>query len=195
MLQYQKQNLDDLLDDVSGGGIERQRRFYQDFQDRLSALKPEQLAPEDRADLAILQDQTALSLMDLNEIRSHLHNPTFYVEVLGNALFSPYVLDYAPKPKRFQNIINRLQNGGFMEKKPLENWMEVLNTDDESEATIAQGLLESEGMECRAESNRVSQFPVAIGKLGLITVMVKASDFEKAKRLLDATRLMEGEEI
>jgi hypothetical protein len=82
-----------------------------------------------------------------------------------------------------------------MEKKPLENWMEVLNTDDESEATIVQGLLESEGVECRVESSRVSQLPVAIGKLGEITVMVKASDYEKAKRLLDATRLMEGEEI
>ena len=82
-----------------------------------------------------------------------------------------------------------------MEKKPLENWMEVLNTDDESEATIAQGLLESEGMECRAESNRVSQLPVAIGKLGEISVMVKAHDYEKAQKLLDATRLMEGEEI
>ena len=82
-----------------------------------------------------------------------------------------------------------------MEKKPLENWMEVLNTDDESEATIAQGLLESEGMECRAESNRVSQLPVAIGKLGEISVMVKAHDYEKARKLLDAIRLTEGEEI
>jgi len=82
-----------------------------------------------------------------------------------------------------------------MEKKPVENWMEVLNTDDESEATIARGLLESEGMESRAESSRVSQLPVAIGKLGEISVMVKASDYEKARRLLDATRLMEGEEI
>jgi hypothetical protein len=82
-----------------------------------------------------------------------------------------------------------------MEKKPLENWMEVLNTDDESEATIVQGLLESEGVECRTESSRVSQLPVAIGKLGEITVMVKASDYEKARKLLDATRLMEGEEI
>jgi len=82
-----------------------------------------------------------------------------------------------------------------MEKKPTENWMEVLNTDDEAEATIARGLLESEGMESRAESSRVSQLPVAIGKLGEISVMVRASDYEKARKLLDATRLMEGEEI
>ncbi len=82
-----------------------------------------------------------------------------------------------------------------MDKKPAENWMEVLRTVDESEATIVRGLLESEGVDCRAESSRVSQLPVAIGKLGEIMIMVKASDYEKAKKLLDATRLMEGEEI
>ncbi len=107
--QYQRQNLDDLLDDMSSAGLDRQRRFYQGFQKRLSGLKTDQLAPEDRADLAILQDQTALALLDLNEIHSHLHSPTLYVETLGNALFSPYVLEYAPKARRIENIISRLQ--------------------------------------------------------------------------------------
>ena len=32
-----------------------------------------------------------------------------YVETLGNALFTPYVLEYAPKPDRIQHIIARLQ--------------------------------------------------------------------------------------
>ena len=80
-----------------------------------------------------------------------------------------------------------------MEAKPAENWIVVLTTDDESEATIVQGLLETEGVECRVESYRVSQFPVAIGKLGQITVMVQDSDFEKATKLIDATRPQGGE--
>jgi len=75
-----------------------------------------------------------------------------------------------------------------MEKKTTENWVEVLKTDDESEATIVQGLLETQGVECRVESYRVSQFPVAVGKLGQITVMVQDSDYENAKNLIDATR-------
>ena len=82
-----------------------------------------------------------------------------------------------------------------MEKEPAGNWTEVLKTDDESEATIVQGLLETEGIECRVESYRVSQLPVAIGKLGMITVMVKDSDYEKAKEILNTTRPQEGEEI
>jgi uncharacterized protein (DUF885 family) len=45
----------------------------------------------------------------LNTIQSYRHNPTTYVELIGNALFSPYVLEYAPKPERFRHIIARLQ--------------------------------------------------------------------------------------
>ena len=68
-----------------------------------------QLTREDRADLAIMQDQIALNLLDLNEIHSHLHSPQLYVETLGNALFAPYVLEYAPKPERIRHIMARLQ--------------------------------------------------------------------------------------
>jgi uncharacterized protein (DUF885 family) len=107
--EYQKQNLDDLLDDVGTAAREKQRRFYAAFRDRLAALRTDQLTVEDQADLTILKDQTELALLDLTEIHSHLHNPAHYVETLGNALFSPYVLEFADKPKRLQSIIRRLE--------------------------------------------------------------------------------------
>jgi uncharacterized protein (DUF885 family) len=56
-----------------------------------------------------MQDQVSLALLDLTAIHSALHSPTTYVETLGNALFSPFVLEYAPKPARIRNIIARLQ--------------------------------------------------------------------------------------
>jgi uncharacterized protein (DUF885 family) len=107
--RYKKQNLDDLLDDVSLGSLDKQKHFYEDFQKRLAALKTDRLTPEELADLNILQDQTELALLDFNRIQTTLHNPTSYVETLGNALFSPYVLEYAPLRARIQNIIARLQ--------------------------------------------------------------------------------------
>src|SRR6266496_589083 len=94
--EYQKQNLDEMLDDLTPSSLERQRRFYLDFQDRLERLRPDRLTAEDQADLAILRDQVQLSLLELNDIQSPIHNPTIYIETLGNALFSPYVLEYAP---------------------------------------------------------------------------------------------------
>lgn len=107
--QYQKQNLDEMLDDFSEQNIHSQRVFFEKFRDRLSELPAGELPPEDRADLAILQDQIALNLLDLSEIQSYQHAPQLYVETLGNALFAPYVLEYAPKPDRIRHIIARLQ--------------------------------------------------------------------------------------
>jgi uncharacterized protein (DUF885 family) len=106
--KYQGRNLDEQLDDMSPASLDRQRRFYEKFRERLSSLALDQLGPEDRADLAILQDQISLALMEATEIRSHLHNPTIYVEMLGNALFSPNVLEYAPKRERVRHIMARL---------------------------------------------------------------------------------------
>jgi uncharacterized protein (DUF885 family) len=106
---YQKLNLDEMLDDMSPANLDKQRRFYQDFRERLSGFNPQKLSADERADLSILQDQIALNLLDLDEVHSHLHNPTLYVETLGNALFSPYVLEYAPLPERIHGIIARLQ--------------------------------------------------------------------------------------
>jgi uncharacterized protein (DUF885 family) len=107
--QYQKQNLDEMLDDLSAQNLARQRAFYEKFRDRLADLNIGELTPEDRADLTILQDQIALNLLDLAEIHSHQHSPQLYVETLGNALFAPYVLEYAPRPDRVRHIIARLQ--------------------------------------------------------------------------------------
>ena len=107
--QYQKQNFDEMLDDFGAQSLAKQRTFYEKFGDRLDDLKTGELTPEDRADLTILQDQIALNLLDLTEIHSHLHSPQLYVETLGNALFAPYVLEYAPKPDRIRHIIARLQ--------------------------------------------------------------------------------------
>src|ERR1017187_2525737 len=107
--QYQKQNLDEMLDDFGEQNLARQRTFYEKFRDRLADLNSGELTPEDRADLTILQDQIALNLLDLTEIHSPQHSPQLYVETLGNALFAPNVLEYAPKPDRVRHIVARLQ--------------------------------------------------------------------------------------
>src|SRR5437763_1549648 len=63
--EFQKQKLDDLLDDMSSAGLDRQQKFYEDFQARAKAIPMDKLGVEDRADLTILEDQTALALLDL----------------------------------------------------------------------------------------------------------------------------------
>jgi uncharacterized protein (DUF885 family) len=106
--QHNGVRLDEKLDDVGIGGIQEQRKFYSDFNDRLSIVKPESLSPEDRVDYQIIQNQVELALLDFRRIQSFRHNPTIYVELVGNALFSPFVLEYAPLETRYHHIVQRL---------------------------------------------------------------------------------------
>ncbi len=107
--QHEGQNLDDLLDDLSPVGLDKQRQFYRGFRDRLGQIKASSLSAEERADLRLLQDQTALALLDLEEIHSQEHNPTTYVEALGAAFFAPFTLEYAPPATRYKSIVQRLK--------------------------------------------------------------------------------------
>ena len=137
--QYQKRNLDDELDDLSPASLDRQRRFYEDFRKRLGRLDAGGLTPEGRVDLGIMNDQAALNLLDLNEIHSYLHNPTVYVETLGNALFNCYVLNYAPTPQRIANIISRLQ------KVPLFLDQASNNLTNSADVWISVAMSENQG--------------------------------------------------
>lgn len=107
--QHNGIELDEKLDDYSVQGIDAQRQFYQGFQTRIDALDPAALDKEQKADLEIIKDNLGLALLDLNVIQSYKHNPTVYVELAGNALFNPYVLNYAPKEQRFRQIAKRLE--------------------------------------------------------------------------------------
>ena len=108
--QYQGQNLDEQLDDISPAAFDHHREYYQRFRERLqNEVKPDALSAESRADFHIMLDQIALRLLDLDETQSYLHNPTLYVEMAGNALFTPLTLEYAPLPVRIRHIVARLQ--------------------------------------------------------------------------------------
>ncbi|HYL38514.1 MAG TPA: DUF885 domain-containing protein [Bryobacteraceae bacterium] len=100
--------LDEKLDDFSPAGIDEQRQFYAGFRDRLARIQQDKLSAEEGADYQILQSQVELALLELNEIQSFRHNPTVYVELVGNALFNPFVLEYAPIDSRYHAIIQRL---------------------------------------------------------------------------------------
>jgi len=102
-------SLDEALDDLSPAGIEAQRRFYLDIQQRLAAMGVANLDREQRSDLEILLNNIGGSLLELDTIQSYRHNPTVYVELAGNALYTPFVLNYAPIDARFRHIIRRLE--------------------------------------------------------------------------------------
>jgi uncharacterized protein (DUF885 family) len=107
--EHNGRSLDEALDDFSAAGIDAQRRFYQDVQKQLTALDSAALDRQQQADLEILRNNIGVGLLELDTIQSFRHNPTVYVELAGNALYTPFVLNYAPPDARFGHIIKRLE--------------------------------------------------------------------------------------
>lgn len=101
--------LDEMLDDYSEASLNKQRKFYHDFDHGFRKIPRERISPQDQADYDLILDQIKLALLELDEIRSYKHNPTIYVESLGNALFTPYSLTYSKEDLRFYSIIRRLE--------------------------------------------------------------------------------------
>src|SRR5262249_58098458 len=93
---------------LSPPAIDAQRRFYQRRQRGLASPDPPEMDREQQADLQILRNNLGMSLLELDTIQSYRHNPTVYVELAGNALYTPYLLNYGPLQTRFGHIIKRL---------------------------------------------------------------------------------------
>jgi uncharacterized protein (DUF885 family) len=107
--EYNNVSFDTQLDDLSPQTMVKERNFFADFHKRLQALDRNSLSAEDRADYDIMDTQIGLSLFDLDIARSFQHSPQSYVELIGTALYNPFLLNYAPKEERFGHIIARLK--------------------------------------------------------------------------------------
>ena len=99
-------HLDAELDDLSPAGFEKQLKFYRDWRKRFSTRI--RYGDEDAADLKLIDDNIALNLLELERIQNYRHNPTVYVELIGNALFLPLTQEYAPKEVRVGHVLSRI---------------------------------------------------------------------------------------
>jgi len=63
-------------------------------------------------------------------------------------------------------------------------WIELLVTYDSLEAEMIKDLLESGGIEVEIRSAKVTPYPVNIGKMGEVKVLVKEEDRATAEEML-----------
>ncbi len=143
--EHNGRKLDREIDDWSLAGVREQRRFYRNFLDHLSVLNQASLSAEDKTDYRIMHDAAELQMLELDRIRNWRHNPTMYVELAGAALFTPYVLEYAPLEERYRDIIARLDRVPGLMRQARDNlinapsiWVEVAQ--QENDGTI--GLID-----------------------------------------------------
>ncbi len=65
-----------------------------------------------------------------------------------------------------------------------EGWSEVFMTYDSLEAEMIKDLLESGGIPVVMRSSKVSPYPVNIGRMGEISILVREEDREAAERVI-----------
>ncbi|MGD0001949.1 MAG: DUF885 domain-containing protein [Bryobacteraceae bacterium] len=108
---YHKHNgieLDAHLDDFSAAGIESSRAAWMDLKAKLERFDRDKFDAESRADAELIESQIKLAELEDKEIQSWKHSPTLYVETIGNGLYVPYSVEYAPAEQRWRHIISRL---------------------------------------------------------------------------------------
>ena len=102
-------DLDAQLDDVGPQGFAAQEKFYSEWRTLFQTETPiASLNPQDAADFRLIDDQIALNLLEFQTIQNYKHNPTVYVELLGNALFLPLTQNYDSKEVRLGDVISRI---------------------------------------------------------------------------------------
>lgn len=163
--EHQGVKLDEKLDDFSPSGIEAARKFDAGFHDRLAAIDQQALSAEERADYQIIENAIELSLLDLQQIQSYRHNPTIYVELVGNALFSPFVLEYAPLATRYRQIIQRLSQAPVLMDQAKMNltdspevWTRVAREENDGNIDLIDKTLRA-----KAPANLKADFDKAAG--------------------------------
>lgn len=156
---HQGVRLDELLDDYSEAALARQRLWYRAFRQRLLRdVDLAALSAEQQADFEIIRNEIDWKLLELEAIRNYQRNPTLYVELIGTALFDPFVREYAPKAERFRHIIARLRRVPALLEQARANltsapevWNRVAREENEGNiALIDRTLREAAPPELRA---------------------------------------------
>ena len=69
-----------------------------------------------------------------------------------------------------------------------EEWITLLITNDQLEAEMIKDLLESGGLPVVLRSAKVSPYPVNIGKMGEIKILIRSADRDAAEEVLKRFR-------
>jgi len=99
-----------LPDDSPEGFLER-ATWLRDLDDRLLTAVPwEKLPLPQRIDYALLRSRIASLRADLEEIKVHVHNPSYYPAVALKGLYLLMVRPFAPLEERKESILARMMS-------------------------------------------------------------------------------------
>ncbi len=97
---------DDQLPDRGAAALDAERRGLDEFAARLTAIDHARLDQELRVDAAVLGNDVARRLFEIEELREHTWNPLLANP--GQAIYMLLARDYAPLPDRLRSLAGRL---------------------------------------------------------------------------------------
>jgi uncharacterized protein (DUF885 family) len=149
--RHQGITLDNRLDDFSPAGIKESLGLLRDIEVRIGKLDARAFSAEQRADIDIMRDAIEATRLDVEDVQTYRHNPTMYVELIGTALYTPYVLHYAPADERFRHIIKRLRLVPQLIRQAKENlqdspeiWNKVAREENVGNIDLIEGVLRAD---------------------------------------------------
>jgi uncharacterized protein (DUF885 family) len=185
--------LDDELDDFSPAGIKASLGLLNDIEVRIGNLDARAFSAEQRADIGIMHDAIEATRLDVEDLQSYRHNPTIYVELVGNALYTPYVLNYAPIEERYKNIIKRLrliprlilQAEDNLQDSP-EIWNKVAREENLGNIDLIEGVLRTNCPQALARDYKEAATPALDALRGFsiwldVTLSKKTADWRLGK--------------
>lgn len=101
---------DNLWNDYTLEGIQKNRQLDQAYLDSLNALNPEKLSETNRIDYQILKHQIKYDIFSIDTLREYEWNPRVYN--FGGGIYSLIARDFAPLKERLQNVKERLKGIG-----------------------------------------------------------------------------------
>ena len=97
---------DDQLPDRRAAALDAERRGLDEFAARLTATDHARLDQESRVDAAVLGNDVARRLFEIEELREHTWNPLLANP--GQAIYTLLARDYAPLPDGLRSLAGRL---------------------------------------------------------------------------------------
>jgi len=100
---------DDLLEDLSRSGIERDTHALAGYLRRLQDIKPEGLTDVERLEQRMLISHIQSRMFELEDVRTWEKNPQYYSDILGSSLAGQALFAHAPADERARRVLSKLR--------------------------------------------------------------------------------------
>src|SRR4029077_10974617 len=100
---------DDLLEDLSRSGIERDTHALAGYLRRLQDIQPDGLTDVERLERRMLTAHIESRMFELEVVRTWERNPQYYSDILGSSLASQALFTDAPADDRARRVLSKLR--------------------------------------------------------------------------------------